>query len=67
LATARKLLWKTGTSEGFERLKKEGRLDLSMEAVMLRPEFGELFLREELERASGRLAAHGYRLGEERG
>ena len=60
LATCRKLLGKSGTSEGFERLKKEGRLDLSMEAVMLRPEFGELFSTEELARASDRLAAHGY-------
>lgn len=57
---ARKLLWKSGTSAGFERLKEEGRLDLSMEALMLRPEFRELFSAEERARASERLAAHGY-------
>jgi hypothetical protein len=62
LETARKLLWKTGTSKGFERLKEEGRLDLSMEALMLRPEFRELFSEAELDRASDRLAEHGYRL-----
>jgi len=62
LETARKLLWKTGTSRGFERLKEEGRLDLSMEALMLRPEFRELFSEAELERAADRLAEHGYRL-----
>ena len=62
LATARDLLWKSGTSKGFERLKKEGRLDLSMEAVMLRPEFRELFSAEEAARASERLAAHGFQL-----
>jgi hypothetical protein len=61
LATARKLLWKSGTSKGFERLKAEGRLDLSMEAVMLKPEFRELFSETELARASDRLLAHGYR------
>ena len=60
LQAARKLLWKSGTSEGFERLKAEGRLDLSMEALMLRPEFRELFSAEELAQASDRLAAHGY-------
>ena len=66
LPTARKLLWASGTSEGFERLKKEGRLDLSMEAVMLRPEFRELFSAEELARAADRLAANGYRVPSKR-
>ena len=60
LIAARKLLWKSGTSAGFERLKEEGRLDLSMEAVMLRPEFDELFSQDELARAANRLAEHGY-------
>jgi hypothetical protein len=61
LVSARKLLWKEGTSEGFERLKAEHRLDLSMEALMLRPEFQELFTPAELARAAERLSAHGYR------
>ncbi len=59
LETARKLLRKSGTSGGFERLKAERRLDLSMEAVILRPEFRELFSAEELAIASNRLLAHG--------
>jgi hypothetical protein len=62
LVAARKLLWKNGTSAGFERLKAEGRLDLSMEALMLKPEFRELFTEEELARAGDRLAEHGYDL-----
>jgi hypothetical protein len=33
-----------------------------MEAVMLRPEFRELFSVEEAARASERLAAHGFQL-----
>ena len=61
MGAARKLLWKSGTSNGFERLKAERRLDLSMEALMLRPEFRELFSEAELTRASDRLLAHGYR------
>ena len=61
LEAARKLLWESGTSAGFERLKAERRLDLSMEALMLRPEFRELFSEAELTRASDRLLAHGYR------
>ena len=60
LVAARKLLWKNGTSAGFERLKEEGRLDLSMEALILKPEFRALFTEEELTRAADRLAEHGY-------
>ena len=66
LEAARKLLWKDGTSEGFERLKAEHRLDLSMEALMLRPEFRELFTAAELARAAERLSAHGYPQGQAR-
>lgn len=66
LQAARKFLWKDGTSEGFERLKAEHRLDLSMEALMLRPEFQELFTAAELARAAERLSAHGYPQGQAR-
>jgi 5-methylcytosine-specific restriction enzyme A len=64
LNTARKLLWKSGTSAGFERLQAEHRLDLSMEALMLKPEFRGLFSEVELAMASERLLAHGYRPGD---
>jgi hypothetical protein len=60
LVAARKLLWQSGTSAGFERLKEEGRLDLTMESLMLRSEFRDLFTDEELIRAATRLEAHGY-------
>jgi hypothetical protein len=60
LDTARRLLRKGGTSGGFERLKAERRLDLSLEALILRAEFRELFSAEELAIASDRLLAHGY-------
>lgn len=60
LATARLLLEEKGTSTGFERLKEEGRLDLSMEALVLRAEFRPLFTPAEISKAVERLAAHGY-------
>lgn len=61
LATARKLLNAKGTSEGFERLLQEGRLDLTVEALVLRPEFRPLFADGELDLARARLDEFGYR------
>jgi hypothetical protein len=57
---ARQLLRKNGTTEGFQRLKDEGRLDLTMEALVLRPEYSELFTDDERRVASYRLAEAGY-------
>jgi hypothetical protein len=61
VATARELLRKTGTSPGFERLTAERRLDLSMEALVTRPEFANLFTPHETQIARERLADAGYR------
>lgn len=58
--SARDLLHRSGVSPGFERLRKEGRLDLSMEALVIRPEFRDLFTPDEVAIASDRLAAHGF-------
>jgi hypothetical protein len=55
LVYARRLLQQQGTMEGFERLKKEGRLDLTVEALVLRPEFRSLFSEQELNVASRRI------------
>jgi hypothetical protein len=52
---ARRLLRMQGTTEGFERLKKEQRLDLTMEALVLRPEYAPLFTDVELSIASRRV------------
>lgn len=60
LPVAHKLLRKQGTSEGFERLKKEHSLHLSVEALVLRPEFRSLFTQPELDTAKERLAKFGY-------
>ena len=63
LTEARDLLHKTGTSPGFERLKAEGRLDLSMEAIVIRPEYVSLFAPTEIGLARDRLADAGYQPG----
>lgn len=60
LATARALLQRQEVSDGFTRLWEAGRLDLSVEAQALRPEFAPLFTPQELERARQRLADAGY-------
>jgi hypothetical protein len=61
LAEARHLLRMSGTSDGFERLTADGRLDLSMEALVLDPRYSQLFTPEEVEIAQTRLAEAGYR------
>jgi hypothetical protein len=59
--TARILLAKSGTPSGFERLANAGRLEQTMEYVVLRPEFGALFSAEERSIARRRLVEHGMR------
>ena len=55
LETARKLLHDPTVSDGFANLWDRGRLDLTVEALVLRPEFSSLFTDQELDRARGRL------------
>ncbi|GAA1467225.1 DUF262 domain-containing protein [Nocardiopsis exhalans] len=61
LGTARKLLNSPAVSDGFANLWERGRLDLTVEALVLRPEFAPLFTEEELARARTRLEQFGYR------
>jgi hypothetical protein len=56
LKTARRLLAARTTSDGYARLREEGRLDLTVEAYVLRPEFQPLFTATELDQARARLA-----------
>jgi hypothetical protein len=65
---AHRLFRATEPSEGFVALWSKGRLDLSVEAQALRPEFSDLFTEDELGRAAQRLEAVGYqwRSGRER-
>lgn len=60
LAYAHQLLQVEGTTDGFARLTEEGRLDLTMEALVLRPEFASLFSAHERQIAASRLARAGY-------
>lgn len=61
LATARKMLAprapRATLHQGFQAIVDAGRIDLSMESVVLRPEFASLFTRAELAEARRRLAA----------
>lgn len=60
LEYARRLLAVDGTTAGFQRLTDENRLDLTMEALVLRPEFAKLFSERERAVAASRLARAGY-------
>lgn len=61
LKTAQKLIWSPEVSSGFTTLWEHQRLDLSVEALVLRPEYVSLFTDEEREIAQARLAQYGYK------
>lgn len=60
IAAARYLITTNTPSEGFTKLWVCGRLDLTVEAVVLKPEYASLFSEEELELARKRLEEYGY-------
>lgn len=60
LAAAKRLLASDGLSDGLTRLWQEKRLDISMEARILRNPWRQLFTNEELEIALRRLTELGY-------
>lgn len=61
LQTARTLINARKPSDGYTALYERGRLDLTVEAMILEnPRWHELFTPEELERARGRLKQYGY-------
>lgn len=53
--TAKELIAKEGGTEGFSKLWQFGRLDLSVEALVLKNEYKELFTEEELRLCRERL------------
>jgi hypothetical protein len=61
LATAKQLLWSDQPSDGFTTLWSHGRLDLTVEAHVLLPEFVSLFTDEDRQRARERLERYGRR------
>jgi hypothetical protein len=63
LETARILLHASSVSEGYVALWERKRLDLTVEAVILAPEWRSLFSDEERDIARRRLAEYGYNIG----
>ncbi len=60
LQAAKRLLSTDAPQYGFTKLWEHGRLDLSVEALVLKREFRSLFTQEELETARKRLRTYGY-------
>lgn len=60
LAAAKQLINKTGGTDGFTTLWEHHRLDLSVEAHVLKPEYAELFTEEEKDICRNRLKEFGY-------
>ncbi|MFF5084832.1 caspase domain-containing protein [Actinoplanes sp. NPDC000266] len=63
LGAARQLLHTSSVSSGFTTLWEKGRLDLTVEAFVLREPWSALFTEEELRIAGDRLAEYGYHPG----
>lgn len=61
LETARRLLSSSNIQYGFTKLWKCGRLDLTVEAHVLKPEYKALFTEEEQMEARRRLEEYDYR------
>lgn len=60
VGTAKRLLAADGAQYGFEKLWECGRLDLTVECVVLNPKFRALFTEEELAIARKRLRDYGF-------
>ena len=60
LQAAKRLISKDGGTYGFEVLWEHKRLDLSVEAHVLKPEYSELFTDQEREMCRKRLRDFGY-------
>ena len=60
LHMAKRMLATRGQQTGLMRLWQEGRLDISVEALVLQEPFSNLFSQEELDTARQRLIALGY-------
>lgn len=63
LDAARQLVNADTPSDGCTFLWEHDRLDLSVEALVISPQFANLFTPEEVEKARKRLAEYGYAIG----
>ena len=64
LVAAKQLINKPGGTEGFSTLWEHGRLDLSIEAHVLKTKYEQLFTQEERELCRDRLNEFGYKFTE---
>lgn len=62
LEAAKQLLSTDAPQYGFTKLWECGRLDISVEYLVLKDEFKSLFTKEELKTAKRRLEDYGYRI-----
>jgi hypothetical protein len=60
--TAQRLLASDEVQYGFTELWQHGRLDLTVEALVVDPRYQELFTEEQRGRVRSRLRAHNYEL-----
>ena len=60
LTVARRCLSGRRCSDGFAALREKGKLSLSLEAMVLEPQWGSLFTDEEANEALNRLMEAGY-------
>lgn len=58
--TAKEILRKGRLSDGFEKLQEAGRIDLTMEATIVKGQFGSLFTDEEVNSCYEVLCEYGY-------
>lgn len=58
--TAQEILRKGRTSDGFNKLVEAGRLDLTMEATIVKSEYSELFTDEQINSCYELLCENGY-------
>lgn len=61
VAAAKQLISKDGGTDGFATLWEHGRLDLSVEAHVLKEEYKELFKEEERKMCRDRLSEFGFK------
>jgi hypothetical protein len=59
---AKRLLHTPGFQYGFTELWQCGRLDIIMEALVIQPQYAELFTEEEIQTAKTRLEECGYQI-----
>lgn len=62
LRAAKQLITKDGGTSGFTTLYEMGRLNVSVEAHVLKPEYAELFTEEEQKLCRERLKEYGYKV-----